>query len=83
MVIDISFSADIKNSLFASHLGGIFTDKIYSQNISDIYILDKVTTEDDINLFRQNALIFFEKQENIEKIYRNGINGTKLKTQPN
>ena len=71
------FSDKIINSFFASHLGGMFTDKIYSQNIQEIYIRDEVgvVTEEEINRFRDSAIKFYENQEKLEKIYRNGING--------
>lgn len=71
-------SEAIKDSFFASHLGGMFTDKIFSQNIKDVYILDQSVTEDDINRFKDNAINYFTKQSILETIYKNGINGTKL-----
>ncbi len=72
------FSEDIENSFFASHLGGMFTDNIFSQNITDIYIRGENVTEDEIMKFKENAIIFYEKQEKLEKIYLNGVNGKKI-----
>lgn len=73
------FSEEIENSFFASHLGGMFTDKIYSQNITDVVTMNENVTAEEIEKFRQCAVKYFEKQEKMEKIYYNGINGTKLK----
>lgn len=70
------FSSDIKNSLFASHLGGIFTDNIYSQNISKVYILEEGVSEENVENFKENANKFYRKQEYAEVIYKYGINGT-------
>lgn len=70
------FSSDIQNSLFASHLGGIFTDDIFSSNIADVYALSETVTDNDIARFKKNASKFYKKQEYLEKIYTYGINGT-------
>jgi len=72
------FSEEIIHSFFASHLGGMFTDKIFSQNITDIYIADKTATEEEIKRFREDANRYFEKQAIMEILYQNGINGTRF-----
>lgn len=70
------FSDEIENSFFASHLNGMFTEDIYSLNISDIYIVGDDVTDEDIKRFNENANRFFKRQEELEIIYENGINGT-------
>ena len=70
------FSEEIKNSFFASHLNGMFTEDIYSLNITDIYIVGDNVTDQDIENFNENANRFFKRQEELEIIYENGINGT-------
>ena len=72
------FSDEIENSFFASHLGGMFTNKIYSQNIVDIYKVDENVTEEEIERFSKSANLYYEKQAMMELIYQNGINGTKI-----
>ena len=70
------FSDEIEHSFFASHLGGMFTKNIFSQNITDIIIIGKNVTEEKINRFRQDANKYYEKQAILEILYLNGINGT-------
>ena len=70
------FSSQIQNSFFASNLSGMFTEYIYSSNISDVVVLSDDVTESDIKHFKNIANRFYEKQYYIEKIYKNGINGT-------
>lgn len=70
------FSEEIENSFFASHLGGMFTNKLYSQNIVDIYKVDESVTEEEIKRFTDCANLYYEKQAMMELIYQNGINGT-------
>lgn len=70
------FSEEIQDSFFASHLGGMFTNKLFSQNITEIYIADKTANEEDIHRFRKTANKYYEKQAILEAIYSNGINGT-------
>lgn len=72
------FSEDIKHSFFASHLGGMFTNKIFSQNITDIVLVEEDVSEDEIIRFREDANLYFEKQAMLEIIYQNGINGLKI-----
>jgi phosphoglycerol transferase MdoB-like AlkP superfamily enzyme len=70
------FSEDIKNSFFASNLSGMFTNNIYSTNISDVYKKDDGVTDEEVANFKKNANRFFKKQEKLEIIYKYGINGT-------
>ncbi len=70
------FSEEIENSFFVSHLNGMFTQNIYSLNISDIDIVGENVTEEEIAKFKENANNFFKKQEELEVIYSSGINGT-------
>lgn len=70
------FGASIKNSVFSSHLGGIFTDNIYSQNIAQIQTLDEDVSSEDVERFKRNASKYYEKLEHLEIIYGNAINGT-------
>lgn len=72
------FSEEIEHSFFVSHLGGMFTDKLFSQNITDIYIADDSVTEYEIERFREDANRYYEKQAIMEILYLNGINGTIL-----
>lgn len=70
------FSDEIENSLFASNLMAIFTDRIYSYSINDIYDTSKLgdVTEEEIIKFQLNAIKFYEKQDKIDKIYINKLN---------
>ena len=70
------FSDEIENSFFASHLNGMFTNNIYSMNITDVFVVGDGVTEEEIDRFRENANKYFKKQEELEIIYTNGINGT-------
>lgn len=72
------FSEEIEHSFFASHLGGMFTNKIFSQNIIDIYIADESVTKEEIDRFREDANRYYEKQAILETLYLNGINSTKI-----
>lgn len=72
------FSDEIEHSFFASHLGGMFTNKLYSQNITEVYIVDESVTEYELKRFRQDANTHYKKQEIMEILYANGINGTKF-----
>lgn len=70
------FSEDIDKSIFASHINGMFTNNIYSLNISDVYLMSDDITEEEIERFKVNANRFFEKWGILELLYENGINGT-------
>lgn len=71
------YSDEIENSFFSSNLNGMFTQNIYSLNIKDIYTQNGVVSQEEIEKFKQNANRFYEKQEIIEIIYSNGINGNR------
>ncbi len=71
------FSEEIKDSFFVSNLSGMFTDKIYSLNISDVTVVDDSVTQLDIEHFKEIANEFYRRQAKIEKIYRYGINSNK------
>lgn len=72
------FSEDIKNSIFCSNLSGMFTNNIFSFNISDIYVTDESVTEKEIEAFKRNANNYWKTQAKLEVIFANGINGSKL-----
>lgn len=74
------FSSNIKNSFFASHLSGMFTDRIFSMNINDVYIKADDVSSEEIARFRRAGNKYFEKQNIIEKIYKYGVNGTRVIT---
>lgn len=74
------FSEDIKHSFFGSHIGGMFNEKIYSQNIVDYVVTDESATQEDIKNFKKDAVTFYQKQEMMDKIYENGINGKRSVT---
>ncbi len=70
------YSDDIQYSFFASNLNGMFTDKLYSQNISEIYMPNGYVSDEEVRKFKEYANKYFEKQYLLEKIFTNGINGT-------
>lgn len=71
------YSEDIQNSFFSSNLNGMFTDNLYSLNISDIYMPNGEVSEEEIERFKANANKYYTKQALIEKMYSNGINGNR------
>lgn len=70
------FSDDIENSVFVSNLSGMFTNNIFSFNISDVYIVGENVTEEEISKFKANANLYWKKQKCIEVIWTEGINGS-------
>ena len=70
------FSYDIENSVFVSNLSGMFTNNIFSFNISDVYIVGENVTEEEISKFKANANLYWKKQKYIEVIWTEGINGS-------
>ena len=70
------FSPEIENSLFVSNLGGMFTDNLFSFNISEVYDVVGDASDLEIKKFKENANNFWKKQEYIEVILKNGINGS-------
>ena len=69
------YSDEIVNSFFSSNLNGMFTKDIYSLNISEIYLPNGEVSNEEIERFKINANRFYEKQDMLEKMYANGING--------
>lgn len=63
------FSENIANSVFSSNLNGVFNDKIFSLNLTDLYF-EKEATEDEIEKFLENSVAFYEKQYYFEKSYK-------------
>ena len=69
------FSDEIENSVFASYLTAMFTDKIYSFNIEEYFDLSNGNlSQEELARFRAGANKFYMKQEKIDKIYNNMIN---------
>jgi hypothetical protein len=69
------FSDEIENSVFASYLTAMFTDKIYSFNIEEYFDLSNGNlSQEEVERFRAGANKFYMKQEKIDKIYNNMIN---------
>lgn len=64
------FSKEIAQSFFASHINGMFNQKIYSKNIEDVISLTSDVTQADVDQFRWRAEQFYAKQDKIEKIYK-------------
>lgn len=66
------YSPEIKDSVMASYLTGIFNENFYTLNIVDIYMTDGVTQEE-LNRFKSNSSLFYQKLYRIELIYKNGL----------
>ncbi len=72
---DGTYNPDIENSFFASFLTAMFTDKLYSYNITELYVNEGDTVTDaEKEKFQILANNFFIKQEKIDKIYNNFLN---------
>lgn len=69
------YSENIKDSFFSSNLNGMFTKDIYSLNISEIYLPNGEVSNEEIERFKINANKFYQKQDLLEKMYANGLNG--------
>lgn len=68
------YSNDINNTIFISNLTGIFTDKLFSYNINQVFDFSgENLSNEEIYKFQLNAIRFYEKQEKIDKIYANGL----------
>jgi len=64
------FSEEIKNSLTVSYICGIFTDKLYSRDIENVYkCTDDEISDEEIYQFKVNASKFYYKQNLIDRIY--------------
>ena len=66
------FSPDIDKSVMVSYISGLFSKEIYSLNIVDMYTTENVTLED-MEFFKQNACRFYERQHDIELMYKYGL----------
>lgn len=68
------FGTETDKSIFISYISGIFTNKLYSTNIMDIYDFNNlsISDEDKFN-FQLKAVNFYEKQEKIDRIYLNNL----------
>lgn len=71
------YSNDIQKSIFVSHLNGMFTNKMYSLNISEVYKIGEGISENEVSKFKKYANNYYLKQQKIETIYKKGINGNK------
>lgn len=66
------YNEKIKDTVFASNLTGIFTDKYYSLNILEVWSNGEENEEELVN-FQKNAVKFYDKQGKIDKIYMNKL----------
>lgn len=66
------FSEDIKDTVMVSHISGIFNEHFYTLNIVDMHVSGNVS-QDDLFSFKRNACRFYEKQGDIELIYKHGL----------
>lgn len=64
------FSSDIEKSVFVSSLSGMYTDKLFTNNIDDVVMLDNSLTAEDVEVFKSRIVAYYKKQEYIELIYR-------------
>ncbi len=67
------FSDDLKNTIFVSPIGGIMKDEIYSDDVNVLYALNHDLTDEEIALFKQNALDYYTKQDWLNEIYNKDI----------
>ncbi len=73
------FSPKIKDTVFVSYLSGIFDYNFYTLNIVDMHYRDGATQKQLVR-FKRNACRFYEKQYNLELIYKyNLLYGQKIK----
>ena len=63
------FSEDMDKTAFISTIGGIFNDKYFSYDTSDILFKHTSATNEDYRKYRENAAIFYDKRELIENLY--------------
>ena len=66
------FSPEIENSVMVSYLSGAFNKGFYTLNIVDMFTAPDVTQEDLLR-FKRNACKFYEKQKDIELMYKYGL----------
>jgi len=64
------FSDEIANAITVSYICGIFTDKLYTRNIDEVYVCTSdPVSEEEIYNFKMEAVGFYARQEKIDKIY--------------
>jgi len=66
------FDEEIENSVMVSYLSGAFNDMFYTLNIVDMFVTPDAT-QDDLNKFKRNASMFYEKQHDLELMYKYGL----------
>ncbi len=66
------FNENFSDTIFVSQIGGIFGDKIYSDNVIQISASETLTNEE-IEKFKKNATIFYDKQFNMNLVYNSNI----------
>lgn len=72
------FSNDMQDSIFSSHMTGIFTDEMYTTNIVDVTkVVDYDIPPQRVEKFQQNAVDWYARQETVEKVWKNNIFGGK------
>ena len=64
------YSDEIENTVFVSSLSGMYTDKMFTSNIEDVYVLDNSITEQDVQDFQNHIMQYYAKQEIIELIFQ-------------
>lgn len=68
------YSKDIRNSVMVSYLSGAFNENFYTLNIVDMHV-SPTATEVNMRRFKRNACRFYERQYNIELIYKYSLAG--------
>ena len=66
------FNNNFSDSIFVSQIGGIMTDKIYSENNVDLISKFEISNED-AQKFKENTLKFYIKQEKMNLVYNSNI----------
>lgn len=66
------FDAEIENSVMVSYLSGAFNSMFYTLNIVDMFVTPEATQED-LNKFKYNASLFYQKQHDLELMYKYGL----------
>ena len=66
------FSSKIEDSVMVSFLSGAFNTQFYTLNIVDMFVAPDATQEGLLK-FKRNACKFYEKQRDIELMYKYGL----------
>lgn len=64
------YADDIAKSVFVSSLSGMYTNNLFTNNITDVVKLDESLTDADVEEFQEHITNYYRKQEYIELIYR-------------